>query len=140
MSNLSRLEAVSSSLDTAINKANSLPDAGSGSGGSIETVELTVHTSNDANAYYTSIENQSLVYKNTYINALIDTMITVIKNSSVSIRGPFSTLFSDLNISANGCEVLDGNGTCVIIGVYGETNGMARIDIASESNSGGSND
>lgn len=38
MSNLTRLQAVSSSLDTAINKANSLPDAGGG--GSLETCEV----------------------------------------------------------------------------------------------------
>ena len=36
MSNLTRLQAVSSSLDTAIDKANNLPDAG----GSLETCEV----------------------------------------------------------------------------------------------------
>ena len=37
-----RLEAVSSSLDTAIDKANNLPDAGSGSGsGSVEIKTFT---------------------------------------------------------------------------------------------------
>lgn len=43
MSNLTRLQAVSSSLDTAIGKANSLPNAGSGGGGaSVETCTVTV--------------------------------------------------------------------------------------------------
>lgn len=139
MSNLSRLEAVSASLDTAINKANSLPDAGGGSGGSVETVELTVHTSNIAHVGCTSIENQGLVYKYIYVNSLTNTVITVIKNSLVSIS--ISNTTSDLNISANGCEVLSGSKTYVVIGVYGETNGMARIDITGTGNSsGGSND
>lgn len=42
MSNLTRLQAVSSSLDTAINKAESLPEAGSGGGTSVETCTVTL--------------------------------------------------------------------------------------------------
>lgn len=43
MSNKTRLEAVSSALDTAINTANSLPDAGGSSGGeSIKTCTIQI--------------------------------------------------------------------------------------------------
>lgn len=45
MSNKTRLEAVSSALDAAINTANSLPDAGGG-GGSIETCTVTIECPN----------------------------------------------------------------------------------------------
>ena len=45
MSNLTRLQAVSSSLDTAINKAENLPDAGSGGGASVETCAAMVISS-----------------------------------------------------------------------------------------------
>ena len=46
MSNLTRLQAVSSSLDTAITKAENLPDAGGGSGGidSNETCDISIST------------------------------------------------------------------------------------------------
>lgn len=40
MSNLSRLQVVSSSLDTAIQKVNNLPDAGGSGGGSVETCNV----------------------------------------------------------------------------------------------------
>lgn len=42
MSNLTRLQAVSSSLDTAITKAENLPDAGGGGGGSVETCSVVL--------------------------------------------------------------------------------------------------
>lgn len=42
MSNLSRLEAVSDALDTAISTANSLPEAGGGGGG-VETFNITIN-------------------------------------------------------------------------------------------------
>ena len=42
MSNFTRLEAVSDALDTAISTANSLPDAGSSGGGSVETCTVTI--------------------------------------------------------------------------------------------------
>lgn len=45
MSNLTRLEAVSDALDTAISTANSLPDAGGGGGGGVETCTVSVESS-----------------------------------------------------------------------------------------------
>lgn len=54
MSNLSRLQAVSSSLDTAIQKVNNLPDAGgSGSG---ENVMIDVTLSGLYDMYYLDID------------------------------------------------------------------------------------
>lgn len=63
MSNLTRLQAVSSSLDTAINKAENLPDAGSG--GSVETctVSVTDNVYNISCIAYTTIENGQMISK-----------------------------------------------------------------------------
>ena len=70
-----RLEAVSSSLDTAINKANNLPDAGSGGEGNVETCTVTFSTEFYAQIFYS-----------TYINGAFETMYTEINsNSSASL-------------------------------------------------------
>lgn len=55
MSNLTRLQAVSSSLDTAINKVNALPEAGSGGGdssGGTVTVLVSGRPEPGAHIYY----------------------------------------------------------------------------------------
>ena len=62
MSNLTRLEAVSASLDTAISTANSLPDAGSGGGTSVETCTFTFEGNGLSNYYpryisYMAVDN-----------------------------------------------------------------------------------
>ena len=54
MSNLTRLEAMSASLDTAINKANNLPDAGSSGGSSLETCTVTINFYSGAAGDYVS--------------------------------------------------------------------------------------
>ena len=53
MSNLTRLEAVSDALDTAISTANSLPDAGGGGGGENATIETcTVKVTRSGSSLY----------------------------------------------------------------------------------------
>lgn len=57
MSNLSRLEAVSDALDTAINTANSLPEAGSGG---VKTYTLKVESDGETKLFaleYVAYEN-----------------------------------------------------------------------------------
>ncbi|MEE1084287.1 MAG: hypothetical protein UH850_11240 [Paludibacteraceae bacterium] len=97
MSNKTRLEAVSSALDTAINTANSLPDAGGGSGGgSVETCTVTIKWSGMAPAYaFISFmgEDGACVdgisapsYAPTHtINVLKNTMITI-NNATTNIK------------------------------------------------------
>ena len=91
MSNLTRLQSVSSSLDTAINKANSLPDAGGGSGGgSIETCDVSLNVLINfegrpaiSHVVYTTVENGSIKE-----NALsVDDMEITIPGYMVSYRG-----------------------------------------------------
>ena len=64
MSNKTRLQTNNANLQSLINKANALPDAGSG-GGSIETCTVTItEFSNNIHAYcYTAFENNVLTPK-----------------------------------------------------------------------------
>ena len=66
MSNLSRLEAVSDALDTAINTANSLPNAGSG-GGSVETCTATIYLY-DVQRHEVDSDSVTVVYTNSSSN------------------------------------------------------------------------
>lgn len=107
MSNLSRLEAVSSSLDTAINKANSLPDAGGGSGGggSVETCTVDL-----ASAYDWDMEQ--LLYSDG--NEVVDFFpndvysrmsLTVVKNTLLYIK---TGGVVDIIIDGNAELIIDG--------------------------------
>jgi hypothetical protein len=63
-----RLETVSSNLDTAINKANNLPDAGSGSGGSIETCTVEFSPAWPGSiVYFTTLDEEGALYTESQI-------------------------------------------------------------------------
>ena len=86
MSNLTRLQAVSSSLDTAITIAENLPEAsGGGSGGSVETCTVTLVTdglSNGDLVHY--VDGFSTAQTVNFPSFGQSVAITVVKNSIIS--------------------------------------------------------
>jgi hypothetical protein len=95
MSNLTRLQAVSSSLDTAIGKANSLPNAGSGGGGgSVETCTVTIDTTQGTNAaqfqtiLYVTVNNGQMVVNGmtNFSNRYLITLSNVVCGSLVVVQ------------------------------------------------------
>lgn len=91
MSNKTRLEAVSSALDTAINTANSLPEASGGSGGNGNVDICTVTIDNEI--YYCSWE----LFYSCLIDGKVELVATnleykskilenVIKNSYITVK------------------------------------------------------
>lgn len=106
MSNLTRLQAVSSSLDTAINKAENLPDAGSGGGGaSVETCDVIVTPiEGDIRSYaYTGLVNGELV--TVHEDRLAYSTVTL---TNVVVGTFFSCVC--MNASVIGFEVSNGTG------------------------------
>lgn len=79
MSNLTRLQAVSSSLDTAIDKAENLPDAGGGGSVDTCTVTLTADNGKIKGYLFTVFENGAITAKNSLgtTNEQLSTPITV---------------------------------------------------------------
>lgn len=104
MSNLTRLQAVSSSLDTAIGKANSLPNAGSGGGGgSVETCTVTIQKtmrSNTATVKYTDVDSNLGEYTTTIttmsktLEVQKNTMIVVISADGISASGAYTQTYN----------------------------------------------
>lgn len=132
MSNLTRLQAVSSSLDTAITKAENLPDAGSGSGeGSVETCTVTIDFSVMENV---SSSLKSYIYRYafaTYVDGEIG-MAASMGSSSAALKTltvnnvvcgsifyvcytePISVMSFSWN-ATNGIELLSTSNTDVLI-------------------------
>ena len=115
MSNLTRLQAVSSSLDTAIGKANSLPNAGSGGGGgggaSVETCTVTITKPNRSarcSCFYTNSNLE--VGQLTSSMALTDT-VKVAKNTLVLLdHGMY-----DINLYGEYEAIYGGNAMSVSV-------------------------
>lgn len=92
MSNLTRLQAVSSSLDTAIDKANNLPDAG-GSGGGVGTCTITLTASG---AYINELiyfDGENAVRETSLSTQSIT--ITAAKNSILYVKRSASTTITN---------------------------------------------
>lgn len=122
MSNLTRLQAVSSSLDTAINTANSLPDASGG--GSVETYTLTFTTQNSSNMDVGIIE----LYYTKYENGIISN--ATVRNISANINNPHTitnivkdtAVFIPRSSGAYSPIITEG---CTILCRFGGSGGMA---------------
>ena len=103
MSNLTRLQAVSSSLDTAINKAENLPDAEGGGGASVETCDVTVSSSEGKiDSYlYTKLVDGELVVSHERLGVTSTVTLT-----DAVVGSPFACTVTDA--FAIGFEISNG--------------------------------
>lgn len=108
MSNLTRLQAVSSSLDTAIATAENLPEAGGG-GGSIETCTVQLSYGYSAattdgiisGVAYTGYENNQITPMSRIVNATgTVTINNVVKNTALSmyVLGGCNNVITDYDL------------------------------------------
>ena len=109
MSNLSRLEAVSSSLDAAINKANALPDAGSGGGSSLETCTVTILVDPlryrfDRIGYITVDDNGNIL-----VNTIAQSTKSITIENVVCGSMLVGMKYPDLFLTTTGAELLYNN-------------------------------
>ena len=120
MSNKTRLQTNNTNLQELINKANALPDAGSGGGGSVETCTVTLSSdapsSGTESVYYTNGSNE---VQTVFFPLFGDSInITVLKNSILTTYGGTPDNDNILLISYEGpykvCFVM-GDGTITLM-------------------------
>ena len=105
MSNKTRLQTNNTNLQTLIDKANALPDAGSGSGGSVETCTVIFTCFDSIEGYaYTAYENNEITAKGE-LNHSVGTNPTSMTFSNV-VCGSAIYVFNDYY--ANGLRVGGG--------------------------------
>ena len=111
MSNKTRLQTNNTNLQALINKANSLPDAGSGgSGGSVETCTVTIMPCGGSTIYY--------VYNGQCISEATSGTIelTVTKNTILAINQGWSSM----SVQSGSCEKLFYSMACAAYAIHGD--------------------
>lgn len=130
MSNLTRLQTVSSSLDTAINKANALPDAGSGGGASLDTCTIVIN--NSYPTYVTISGVSATIYEEDIIKTYVITSASQISYpitiDNVICNSPIT--FHTSSVVANSCEGCELLGFYAGFYVYTSTNANATGTIS----------
>jgi hypothetical protein len=114
MSNKSRLQINNTNLQALIDKANALPDAGSGSGGSVETCTVTINKTGafSVRAYYTTLED-TVVGTNASSPGPMPLTIECIKGSILYLYG----FGGDVTYNS---LTIDGDATLLDGATYGE--------------------
>ena len=97
MSNKSRLQTNNTNLQLLINKANALPNAGSGSGGAVETCIVQIicdgPTSGEEIIYYT--DGSGTLKSAPFPNFMESNSVTVLKNSIICVSSGYFVRFGD---------------------------------------------
>lgn len=92
MSNKTRLQTNNANLQSLINKANTLPEAGGGSsGGGVETCTVTITSFDTLTSYaYTAYENNNLVAKGSVSGGITPlTLNNVVCGSAIFINNSY---------------------------------------------------